>query len=610
MSNLHLLLITSWLFLFIRLPSQTRGSQQLSRDFTQQTSNNQQIIYRYSHDVQWSCFGLNSNSSGDAFDCCRIFRIQCTQSGPSLAFGRCTTYNGVVLSIGLCKAYFQPNSYNLTVEMGTPLPIHLKDLNSSMCGPLNRKGLLCSECADGFGLSVTSLGYKCINCASVWYAVPLLFCLTFVPVTLFYLFILFFQVGVTSPPMPCFIMFAQFVLYTVNSERFKMITTEDGHLPLGIKITQVFYGLFSLDYFRYIISPPICLSSNLRSYHLTLFDYVTAFYPLFLIFMIWVCVELHDRNVRFIVWLWRPFHKCFVKIHKQWDRRSDILDVFITFFILSYYKFLYLASVFMNKEKIVNIDQFGNHSTFNRAAADPNIVYLSRDHLLLLSFSSIVVLIFNILPTLLLLLYPTRMFRACLSKCHLNSLSITIFTDKIQSCYRNGLDGGRDMRSFSVFYFCLRITFHLISLTFYKLLKESKWTSLGMTFFIAALVIALIRPYRKLYMNTIDALLLVNAALICFSINQDHRLQVTNLAVLLVSPIVGMSILLLLKVVRYKRCLQKAKALTIVCFNSFRLRRAKAATNTTQESGHDTHTDKHPLLKSLSADVDYGTAKQ
>ena len=61
--------------------------------------------------------------------------------------------------------------------------------------------------------------------------------------------------------------------------------------------------------------------------------------------------------------------------------------------------------------------------------------------------------IFNILPALLLVLYPIR---KCLTKCKLDSLSLTAFTERFYGCYRDGLYGGRDMRSFAGFYFLLR----------------------------------------------------------------------------------------------------------------------------------------------------------
>ena len=54
------------------------------------------------------------------------------------------------------------------------------------------------------------------------------------------------------------------------------------------------------------VVPPFCVSSNLSLYHRAILGYITAFYPMLLIVVTWICIELHDRNFRVIVYLWRP----------------------------------------------------------------------------------------------------------------------------------------------------------------------------------------------------------------------------------------------------------------------------------------------------------------
>jgi hypothetical protein len=88
--------------------------------------------------------------------------------------------------------------------------------------------------------------------------------------------------------------------------------------------------------------------------------------------------------------------------------------------------------------------------------------------------------IFNFLPALLLVFYPIGAFRKCLSKCKLEILSFTLFTEKFYGCYRDGLDGGRDMRSFAGFYFLLRfLPFFFYALRLQHILS---WLS-GLTLF-------------------------------------------------------------------------------------------------------------------------------
>ena len=90
---------------------------------------------------------------------------------------------------------------------------------------------------------------------------------------------------------------------------------------------------------------------------------------------------------------------------------------------------------------------------------DSTVDYFSTAHLPYAVIGIICFLLFSILPTLLLVLYPTRLFRTCIGKCRLSvrhQAALQTFVEKFHQCYRDGLDGGRDMRSFSGLYFILR----------------------------------------------------------------------------------------------------------------------------------------------------------
>ena len=79
------------------------------------------------------------------------------------------------------------------------LPSNITELNDYMCGPTNRKGMLCSECIDGFGPSATSPKFKCSNCTntSATYCIVIFLLSELVPVTVFYFIILILQVNLT-----------------------------------------------------------------------------------------------------------------------------------------------------------------------------------------------------------------------------------------------------------------------------------------------------------------------------------------------------------------------------------------------------------------------------
>ena len=97
------------------------------------------------HNAQFTRM-LCVNSS---FSCNDI--ISCTENGALLRFGYCATFdeNANILSTSVCP-YPQSRGYNMTTDGKVRLPRNLSQLNDYMCAPLNRKGIVCSECADGW----------------------------------------------------------------------------------------------------------------------------------------------------------------------------------------------------------------------------------------------------------------------------------------------------------------------------------------------------------------------------------------------------------------------------------------------------------------------------
>ena len=540
---------------------------------------------------------LLCNNSVYIFD-----QLHCAKSGPQLDNDYCVTYNEntKIISVFNCP-YFQRNCH-ITKYGWTILPRNLSQLNDYMCGSQNRKGLVCSECADGFGPSVTSFGYKCANCTDAWYGVPLFLFLEFVPIMIFYFIILAFQISVISAPMPCFIMYAQFAIIafdygTSNTPLLeKIIPKQDWNRRLDIRIGLLLYRVFNLEFGHYLI-PPFCVSSKLKFIHMACLGYISAFYPLFLIFLTWVCVELHGRNFRPLVWLWRPFHRCFVRLKRGWDTKSDIIDVFTTFFLFSYGKIMYQTLLLIGYDKIVNIDKSGQQFFTYQCLVDQSVLYGSKYHLSFATPAVFISLVFNILPPLLLILYPIRAFRSCLSKLFLKSIALNIFVEKIQGCYRNGLDGDRDMRSFSGLYFFLRIVPFLLT-ALLRVNYLTRWYYCGTLFFITTFTIAFAKPYRKAYMNYLDALLLSNLTLLSFMVLAGSKmLQLAR--TLFLAPLLILILTIVFRVFYpcVNRYLSKYTCLSRKCRE---LRSNVFATTV------DTTAASQPLIQPTHTEVSYG----
>ena len=532
------------------------------------------------------------------------YGIVCSRSGPILPYGYCVTYNEgtKLMSMSSCQ-YFEPEGYNVTSSKHILLPRNLSQLNDYMCGPLNRKGLVCSECADGFGPSVTSFGYRCVHCTDAWYGVPIFMFLELAPITVLYLIVLIFQISVTSPPIPCFIMYAQLVVIAFDSNSLvSFMNSRD--LTVDLKIILTLYGVFNLDFGRYDLLPPFCVSSNLKPIHSFFVGYISAFYPILLVCLTWVCVELHGRNFRPLVWLWRPFHRCFVRLRRGWDTKSDIIDAFATFFFLSYAKIIYQTLLLLITQYVKQVDQLGRYFFTYHSVLDLSIDYRDAYYLSFAIPAVLVSLIFRFLPPFLLILYPIRVFRSYLSKCHLNFIAIHTFLDKVHSCYRNGLDKDRDMRSFSGLYFFLKIAVYVVSSFSRAITFIENWFAIGTLFFFTTLTVAIAKPYHQPYMNYLDITILSHLAITCYALSSgEGTLLLTRILVTI--PI---TVFILTTILRKCYGVSKGycKVIRMRKYCSNQSRSSPSTAESMQSSTVDYYTASQPLTQPT---IRYGTCK-
>ena len=441
-----------------------------------------------------------------------------------LKYGQCITHDKNTGTTVIAKCpYFHSAGHNISEVHGyITLPSNISDLNDYMCGPMNRRGSLCNKCIDNFGPSATSFLYTCSNCTrfSTAYGILLYIFIEVIPITILYLIILIFRINLTSSPMTGFVLYSHLIMNAIIIDLRYPIT----EILYQTKYFRIFvialYGMWNLDFFKFIL-PPFCLSSHLKQTHIALFGYISVIYPLCLIIITLICIELHGRNVLPIVWLWRPFHKYFVKLRKEWNTKSDIIDVFATFLLLSCSKLMYQSVLLIQCSAALRANSTSGDVSITFVAGNDLISPCGSIQHLSFAIPACLIMCLALLLILLLILHPFKWFRdcCCFSKCELlNQTCVNIFVEKFHSCYRNGLDGGRDMRSFSGLYFGLRVlsTIYLVT---YRFLPQ--WTYEGILFMSTAMLIALVRPYKKTYMNVLDSLLLslltVNCLLLSIS---------------------------------------------------------------------------------------------
>ena len=148
-----------------------------------------------------------------------------------------------------------------------------------------------------------------------------------------------------------------------------------------------------------------------------------------------------------------------------------------------------------------------SNSTTRVAFADMSMSCYSKDHIPYAVIGYLT--LFGLLAqAMLLILYPFKIFKVLLSKIGVRGqleIIITTFVEKFYGCYRDGLGGGRDMRSFSGLYFVLRMVL---------VITNDIGSPTVAVFYIflfltcATLLISFFKPYKRILDNLIDTLVL------------------------------------------------------------------------------------------------------
>ena len=393
-------------------------------------------------------------------------------------------------------------------------------INGFMCGTFNRRGQLCGSCVPGHAPPVYSYSPSCVNCTTTnwtkYFAVSLL------PVTAFFIFVIIFRVSATSPKLNAFILCIQIVLSPHNSRILAATSFKRNNFYFFL---ASWFGIWNLDFFRMVYTP-FCLQPQTNSLHVISLDYLIAVYSLMLVALSFGLAVLYDHNVKLIVCLWKPLVPIFIKFRRDWNIRNSLLEAFATFFLLSYVKILsvsvdLLVPVWLYNEHGHTIEQL---YLYNQG----DTPFLGKEHLpfAMLAFSSL--LIFTLLPMLLLFLYPCSCFQRCLNHSGYSCLSLHTFMDIFQGQYKNGTEGTPDFRYFSGLYLLLRAILY-VSIVATNLTASYAYTVAILV--IAAVGVALTRPYKKNVYNIIDTCLFVTVALLYVTLVQftfSHQLVIES----------------------------------------------------------------------------------
>ena len=126
----------------------------------------------------------------------------------------CVTYDNVTKETQVGSCYYNcENTVHKTLydRVYHPLPMDPTELTAKVCGRFNRTGTLCGQCAPGLSPFVLSYNLSCGECPDGnknWWKFILA---GFVPLTFFYIFIVVFNINITSSRLHGVVLFSQVV---------------------------------------------------------------------------------------------------------------------------------------------------------------------------------------------------------------------------------------------------------------------------------------------------------------------------------------------------------------------------------------------------------------
>ena len=399
------------------------------------------------------------------------------------------------------------------------LPNNSKDLEEKICRSMNRKGMLCGECIDGYGPAVNSRTYECVNCTDPVGDTFKYVSAVYIPLLVMFLIIILFKVRLTIGAANAFILYAQVISSTFSIDA-------GGQTPLNLiagkhtnnllKAYWIPYGIFNLEFFENLI-PPLCVGTELNALAVISLDYAVALAPLVMIvvvaiiFRISTCIRDRCCNTWFRQSRAPSRTQSFIA-KKTRSLSEAMLPAFSAFLLLSYTKFALTPSYILNQ--VILVDNNGKKIFPPRASYAGYLPINDRGYILHYVLPACIVLAtFVVIPPLLLLDDPLRLFEWGLSKIEfLWRLypvgKIHFILDTFQGCFKN------KYRFFAGLYFVFRL---VVNINFsFALTWLDQFMIQEIVCILMIMLVSIFQPYNEQneIFNRIDVLIFTNLAIV------------------------------------------------------------------------------------------------
>ncbi len=430
---------------------------------------------------------------------------------------RCIDDNYALLQVGYWAGYTTNNNTTTSVFVtGDCLPFlcsfnntshkHMqflkmsssrKQLDKDICAQ-NRQGMLCSQCSNGSSVYYNSPIYSCqadnnCNAGFGWLLLS-----EIIPTTLLFLFILFFNVNLTSGPVYTLIFYIQ-ILDVFSIDGF-------GHLQFNrpvqflVKFYKILYGIANLKFFR-IEGLSFCIWNGAKTLDVMILKYAVTAYAVLLILGTIALLKVYS------------LYMC-MKLCKKCGRRNirySVVNSLSAFVLICYFHMINTSIAIVY---CVEMKTSGKRVVKKVLQFDGNITCFSKQHLVYILIATVSFTIISILPFLLvtepLILKLNAKLKLKMHFYSLNKLRIVFkpFLDSFQGCFKN------DCRIFAGLFFAYRIV--LIGMLVVSSPKSDQYFIPILTLIIIILIHSIIKPFATNWHNKLDIFLLLNLLTIIF----------------------------------------------------------------------------------------------
>jgi len=449
----------------------------------------------------------------------------------------CTNDSFLILDILLGHCIGRNNN-NVMVIAKCPYTINLEtfrdpfvhvfiprdDPNEEFCASYNRTGVLCSQCRPNEGINVFSPVFTCIKCNHTIRDITGSLAAVLLPQSAFIILVIVFHVGITSPSMNAYIFFSHVSLLPIQvlliKIGWKLSLMKDPHTndptdhhiaKLADHLTKVAldpYRLWTFDYPE-MFGLHSCFGQNFKIMHSLAFQYLPAFFPMVLVLVVLIFIELHARNCKPVVHMWKPFCYLCIRLRRTWELRTSIIDAFATVVLLSYSKVVNTSISLLRRNLVKKLENDTSKEVLDVLLDfDTATQYFKGNHTYFGLAAIFILCTFGLIPPLLLTLYPYKWFKRVLGWGKLDKWhGLYAFVETFQGCYKDGTNNSRDRRWFAGMYFIFRIIIFLE----YALIDDlsSMFAKLTFTYIMFLLLFITVRPYKKDYYNYLDGIFLI-----------------------------------------------------------------------------------------------------